>query len=221
MQTIITVLISLLVVFYPFQKAEVTNKWETNQSNGDQNWDALQDSLRGILLKSKPNQALKPSILEELYLRGLVQQESESFKFTLPFDLHGFDCGAPDCYSTDMTFEIAANNPVLFPEEIRFKMHEHGCVNPETSMAGTFEIEEQTREFINYYSKSQGSNLLIFRKDSRQEYVYYFPLTKKDSTKGDMIDKLLKNFNEEDQNVVAPYRISSMTTREYQGFLEQ
>ncbi|TDG35630.1 hypothetical protein EZJ43_13505 [Pedobacter changchengzhani] len=71
-------------------------------------FEETQDSLRKLILNSKPNENLKSSILQELYIRGLVNEEHGKIKFDLPFNLHGFDCGAPDCYSTDLKFEIEA-----------------------------------------------------------------------------------------------------------------
>ena len=114
-----------------------------------------QDSLRIMLFNSKTNDNLKSSILQELYLRGLVNQIDDKIKFQLPFDLHSFDCGAPDCYSTNITFEIQATDPIVFPKKINYKIVEQGCVDQEESYNGVFELMEQSPEFVNYYSQKQ------------------------------------------------------------------
>ncbi|CAN0603471.1 unnamed protein product, partial [Ectocarpus sp. 12 AP-2014] len=71
-----------------------------------------QDSLRTLLLASKPNANLKSSVLEELYIRGFVDQVGNNIKFELPFNVHTTDCGAPDCFTTDISFEILAIDPI-------------------------------------------------------------------------------------------------------------
>lgn len=195
-----------------------TQAKELRPSNSAHTWGKLQDSLRAELLNVKPNENLKSSLLQELYIRGLVSQENNKYKFLLPFNLHGFDCGAPDCYSTDITFEFSATNPISFPKEILFKLFEHGCVDIEICKAGIFELEEETSEYVNYYSKTERSNLLIFGTDERKEFVYYFSEVKPDSIKGKLIGELLDNYNEEDPETIAPYRITTMLFGDYEVF---
>ncbi|MCP4457111.1 MAG: hypothetical protein GY816_03640, partial [Cytophagales bacterium] len=60
-------------------------------------WDTEQDLIRNELVKSKPQNFLIGSLLEELYIRNVISFSENELDFTLTFDLHGFDCGAPDC----------------------------------------------------------------------------------------------------------------------------
>ncbi len=181
-------------------------------------FEETQDSLRTVLLNSKPNENLKTSILQELYIRGLVNQNNDKIEFKLPFNLHGFDCGAPDCYSTDITFEITAKEPIEFPKTINFSLFEHGCeIEKEISEDGIFELVEQSPEFVNYYSKKQQSNLVIFIKKRK---LYYFPDTKPNSIKAELIDKIFDDFNEKDENAIVPYQSTIMTTNEYENFIQ-
>jgi hypothetical protein len=181
-------------------------------------FEETQDSLRTLLLNSKPNENLKSSILQELYIRRLVNQINDKITFEIPFNLHGFDCGAPDCYSTDITFEIIAKEPIQFPKTINFKLSEHGCgIENEISKNGIFELVEQSPKYVNYYSKKQQSNLVIL---GEKRELYYFPDTKPNSIKVELIDKIFDEYNEEDENAIVPYQSTIMTTNEYENFIE-
>lgn len=177
-----------------------------------------QDSLRILILNSKPNKNLKSNIvLQELYIRGLVNQIGDKIKFKLPFNLHGFDCGAPDCFSTDITFEIAVKDSIEFPKTINFKLLEYGCgIEREISENGIFELIEQSPNYVNYYSKKQKSNLIILGKKRK---LYYFSNIKPNSIKVDLIDKILDEY-EENENAIVPYQSTIMTTNEYENFIK-
>ena len=193
------------------KQTEITNKKELT-------FNEIQDSLRTILLKSKSNENLKSSILQELYIRGLVNQFDDKIKFDIPFNLHGFDCGAPDCYSTDISFEIKSTNPIVFPKKINFKLTEYGCgIENEITKSGVFELMEQSQNYVNYYSKKQQSNLVILGKERK---LYYFPETKLNSIKVELIDKIFEEYNEKNENAIAPYQSTTMTTNEYENFIK-
>ena len=49
------------------------------------------------IISEHDNKLLRNSILKELYARGVVTVENDSVKVVIPFDVHGADCGAPDC----------------------------------------------------------------------------------------------------------------------------
>jgi hypothetical protein len=116
-------------------------------------------------LKSKTNKSLKNSVLKELYLRGLVLPGLENYHIRLPFDLHGFDCGAPDCYTTEISFIIFGGSPMKFPEKLDFTLSERGCVDKEYTKKGTFEVVEQSNDYVNLYSKELKSNLVILKEE--------------------------------------------------------
>lgn len=200
-------------------KVSLRAQADTSQAQGDQTrWKEVQDSLRTQLLNSMTNENLKSGILAEPYIRGLVTEVNGTYQINLSFDLHGFDCSAPDCYTTDLTFTIPATIPLSFPKTIQYKILEHGCVN-KTTDTGTFELKEQTAEYVNYYSETERSNLLLFREDERKEFIYYFPDAEPDSIKAELVSQMLKRYNEEDPEAIAPYRITTMLAREYERFL--
>ena len=177
----------------------------------------IQDSLRKQLLKSKTNKNLKSSILQELYIRGLVNEEDDKIKFELPFNLHSFDCGSPDCYSTDIVFEIIAKEPIEFPKKIDFTLKEYGCgIENDILENGTFELVEQSAEYVNYYSKKQKSNLIIIA-DKRK--LYYFEDQKINVIKVSLIAKMFEEYEEKNVEEIVPYQSIIMTTNEYENFI--
>ena len=203
------------------QRPEVITKIKVEENNEliykELTFEETQDSLRKQLLNSKTNKNLKSSILQELYIRGLVNQKDEKIEFELPFNLHGFDCGAPDCYSTDIEFNIPAKTPIEFPKKIDFTLKEHGCgIENDILENGTFELVEQSTEYVNYYSKNQKSNLIIIA-DKRK--LYYFADQKQNTIKVDLIDKMFEEYNEKNIEEIAPYQSITMTTYEYENFI--
>lgn len=178
-------------------------------------FEETQDSLRNVLLKSKPNENLKSSLLQELYIRGLVNQEGNKIFFELPFNLHGLDCRAPDCYSTDISFEIPLTEPIEFPDKINFKLYEYGCVEQEKSINSVLELKEKSTEYINYYSEELKSNLIIKRNGE----LYYYPHLKTNSIGIETIEKIFENYEFDDDEIV-PYQSTVMTSNEYEYFIK-
>lgn len=168
----------------------------------------VQDSLRSLLLKSKPNESLKSSILRELYIRSLVEQVNDKITFQIPFNLHGLDGGSPDCYSTDISFEFMSSEPIEFPENINVKLFEHGCVDKEKSISAAFNLSEKSTEFVNYFSKELKSNLIL--KKSGQ--LYYYPHQKANSVHTQTIDKMFEK-DELDDTEIVPFRSTIMTSQ--------
>ena len=74
-------------------------------------WDKYQDSLRSLILRKKENKLLKESFLQEMYIRNIVSISKDSLFVRLPFNLHGPDCIAPDCYTTDISFGFKYKDP--------------------------------------------------------------------------------------------------------------
>ena len=184
-------------------------------------WEAYQDSLRTELVKLKSNNFLIGSLLEELYIRNLVSDSHRELTFNIPLDLHGFDCGAPDCFSSDLTFSFPHDHQLVFPENVSFTMHEHGCVESELQTSGTMKLVEHGGNSVNYYSEEHRSNLVIIGNDERKEYVYYFTDVQPDSIKANFISKLISEFPEDDPSAIAPYRSTTMIAKEYERFLNK
>ncbi|MDP8051245.1 hypothetical protein [Pasteurella atlantica] len=174
-----------------FKGSDSQNK---KQNSAKLTFEEEQEAIRQLLLNSKPNENIKSNpILQDLYIKGLVKQIDNKIHFNIPFNLHGLDCGAPDCYSSDLTFEIIATTPIQFPKKIDFTLLEHGCgIENAILKKGVFELVEASPKYVNYYSKQQNSHLVI-----QERAVYYFPDTKPNEIKVKSIKKIFKEGDED------------------------
>ena len=188
----------------------------TNETTFEMSFEDLQDSLRKVLLDSKLNENLKSSLFQELYIRGLVVEENDEIVFDLPFNLHGLDCGVPDCYSTDLSFKISSNYPIELPEKIAVKLHEYGCIDKEETINSIFMQKEKSQEYVNYFSEELKSNLIIKKNGD----LYYYPHLQSNSIRVKSIDRKFKN-GEFDDAEITPYQSTVMTSSEYEDFLEK
>lgn len=176
-----------------------------------------QKILRKRLLDTKPNENIKASVLQELYIKGLVNQIQDSIVFELPFNLHSFDCGAPDCYTTDILFKIPASTPIEFPAKINFTQVEHGCgIDGEIIDNTTFELIEQSTEYLNYYSSKKKSNLIILGKERE---LYYFTDVDRNAIRVNLIDKIMNDYDDDDPEDTAPYQSTLMRHKDYMDFM--
>ena len=202
-----------------------TDKEEVNQLKEkllekEQRLEKERKELREKLLASKPDENLKNSLLAELYLRNLVHRNKEVIEFNLVFDLHGFDCGAPDCYSTTIKFNIPYANPISFPKTIPFSFAEEGCIiDKEISREGIFQLQEESETGVNYYSKSEKSNLVI-QKEGTQTNLYYFPNTTKGKIQLKSINQFIESIDETSEESNAPYTSVIMNMYDYSIFLQ-
>ncbi|MBX2841592.1 MAG: hypothetical protein KTR26_07455 [Flammeovirgaceae bacterium] len=183
-------------------------------------WDKLQDSLRTELLNQKDNEFLKSSILQELYLRNLVHQEKDSIHINIPFNLHEFDCSAPDCYTTHLKFSFKAEKKFQIPEHIPFLEFEQGCIPSSDTISGIFELSESNDNAVTFYNEKQQKLLIILKEDQRKEFAYYFIGVPLKSITTQTLDHFFEEFNEEDENALVPYRSSSLIKNDYWEFLD-
>ena len=173
------------------------------------------------MLDSKPDENLKNSLLAELYLRNLIHRNKEVIEFNLVFDLHGFDCGAPDCYSTTIKFNIPYVKPVSFPKTILFSFEEEGCtIDKEISREGIFQLQEESEIGVNYYSKSEKSNLVI-QKEGTRTNLYYFPNTTKGKIQLKSINQFIESIDEISEESKVPYTSVVMNMYDYSIFVQK
>ncbi len=202
------------------EKEEVNQLKEKLLEKKEQRLEKERKELRQKLLASKPDENLKNSLLAELYLRNLVHRNEESLQFNLVFDLHGFDCGAPDCYSTTIKFNIPYANPISFPKTIPFSFAEEGCtIDKEISRGGIFQLLEESEIGVNYYSKSEKSNLVI-QKEGTQTNLYYFPNTTKGKIQLKSINQFIESIDETSEESNAPYTSGIMNMYDYSIFVQ-
>lgn len=175
-----------------------------------------QDSIRSLILEIKQNKILKNSFLQELYIKNLVTEKDNQFNFELPFDLHSLDCLAPDCYVTNISFSISNTTPVIFPTKINISIIEEGCGKEnKIQKSESFILIESSNDYINYYSDKLHSNLIITENPYQ---LYYFPKSKSHPLKIKQINKLFKDYDDENDEYNIPYRSSRFETNEYDRF---
>lgn len=196
----------------------VTSEKTENKSASD--WQQYQDSLRNEILKSKESKILKKSFLQEIYIRNVVTISNDSLFFKIPFNLHGPDCVAPDCYSTDISFSFKFGDNLIFPKNLPFQEHENGCIDKEIHLSGNFKLVEQTDKHIIYHSKQHKRTLVLFSSNEDTETTaFYFTGVEQSKINGTNIytiaDITDENFSEKDY----PFTSWILTTNEYENFI--
>ena len=181
-------------------------------------WEEKQNNLRDSILNSKPNTILKSDFLQEFYIRGIVSQEENNIKFDLPFNLHSLDCGAPDCYTTNLSFVIPVAKANDFPKKVTCQLYEEGCIS-KTPIHKTIEFSlfEKTNHSLNYYSDAEKSNLVLIG-NKQNASIYYFTNVEANTIKVNLVEQLLQEYDEQNPNNSFPYQIWKMTTNEYENF---
>ena len=182
-------------------------------------WKKYQDSIRTEILKHKENKTLKESFLQEFYIRGIAQISNDSVLVTIPFNLHGPDCGAPDCYSTDISFRIKLGDSLIFPDKLPFTEYEYGCVETEKELTGVFQLIEQTDQYVIYHSKKDNRTLALFRtSENRGSFACYFTEEQKlIEISGENINKILEILDES----AYPYKSTFLNSNEYDRIYDQ
>ena len=184
-------------------------------------WEKHEDSIRNEILKRKENKIVKESFLQEMYIRNVVTVSNDILVFNIPFNLHGPDCGAPDCYSTDISFNFRLGNTLIFPKTLHFDEHEQGCVDKEKRFKGSFQLVEQTDKYIIYHSIKHKRTLVLFRSNNDNgTTAYYFTGVGQNRINGANLYSITKDYNEEDKNSIYPFTSWILTTNEYENFLK-
>lgn len=193
---------------------------ESSYSMGIDSWQKAQDSLREVLLNSKPNSVLKSSVFEEPYIRGLIKDSIGKLDFQLNFNLHGLDCGAPDCYYSTIHFSFGHNGKLIVPEKLAFQIEESGCIGVERTDSAIFKLVDSDSNHVNYYCSTEKSNLIFLKTDKQQQFIYYFTQVKPNEIKVSTMNRLLETFEETDSTDTYPFRITTMTVNGYELFLD-
>lgn len=201
------------------QANSIVNKKEPNRTEATLNWQEYQDSLRNEILKKKENKVIKESFLREMYIRNVVTVSNDSLLFHIPFNLHRPDCGAPDCYSTNLSFGFKFGDSIIFPERINFREHESGCIDDETNISGKFNLIKQTNNYIIYYSNQYQRGLALFNsnKDVGTTALYFTNIKLDEMNIKNIYSKMdVENENFDEEN----YPITSLIlmTNEYEHF---
>ncbi len=183
-------------------------------------WEKHQDSLRNEVLKGKKNNILKESFLQEMYIRNVVTISKDSLFVNIPFNVHGPDCGAPDCYSTDISFTFKLADTFKFPKNLQFQEHEHGCVDKELKLSGTFQLVEETDNHVIYNSPKHKRTLVLFSSNKENgTTAFYFTGVGQNKINGQNVYTIMKDYNEDDKHSIYPFTSWVLTTNEYENFI--
>jgi hypothetical protein len=184
-------------------------------------WGKHQDSLRTEILKTKTNAVLKNSFLQEFYIRNVADVNLDIVSLNLSFNLHNPDCGAPDCYSTDVSFGFKLGDSLVFPKNLQFLESVNGCVDKETNLKGEFALQEQTKDFVIYYCRKPKRTLVLFSYNSENgTSAWYFTGLERKKINGKNLNTILSSFDEDDKNALYPFMSRALTSNEYENFLE-
>ena len=184
------------------------------------NWEKYQDSLRNVILNRKKNKVLKESFLQEMYIRNVATISNDTVTLNIPFDVHGPDCGAPDCYSTDISFSFKLGDKLIFPNNIKFFEDEHGCVEKEQKFSGDFKLLEETTDHVIYYSEKHKRTLVLFSSNKENgTTAFYFTGLSENRINGQNVYNITKEYNDEDENSIYPFTSWVLTTNEYENFI--
>jgi hypothetical protein len=185
-------------------------------------WEKYEDSLRNVILRQKDNKVLKESFLQEMYIRNAVTVSNDTVIIEIPFDLHGPDCGAPDCYSTAIRLSFKLQGKLIFPENVQFQEHEKGCVEKEVKLSGNFRLVEQTGSHIIYHAAKHKRTLVLFRSvKTTGSAAWYFTNAGAGRINGKNVYTVIQNYNEEDENSIYPFMSWILKTNEYEVFLPE
>lgn len=114
--------------------------------------------------------------------------------------MHGADCIAEDCYSTDVSFSFKLGDTLFFPEKVQFREHEHGCVDKETRISSFFQLKELNADLVIYRSDKYNRTLVLFRADKKSgAYAFYFTKVGPERINGKNVYKIRDKYNEEDK----------------------
>ena len=181
----------------------------------DEDWDAHQDSIRALVWEQKPNKALKSGFLQEFYLRGVVQESGENLDFDIRFDVHGMDCGAPDCYETRLRFSFPFDGELNFPETVAFSEEETGCIDHPYYIENEFELVNASAEYVLYNCASKKRSLLLYGLESEYKDALYFINYNVDEIN---IDRPFEKEEEGDDKFI--YSSWILVTNDYEFFLD-
>jgi hypothetical protein len=165
---------------------------------------------------------LKNSLLQEIYLRGVAQPVGDSVRVRIRFNLHGFDCGAPDCYTTEVSFGLKLGRKITFPQNLKFREHEYGCVDKETRQAGEFDLVELTDNHVIYHSAKPQRTLVLFSFSEKTfTSAYYFVGLDETRISGDNVYNIARDYDDNDSTSIYPYMSWILNTNEYEYFLSR
>lgn len=178
-----------------------------------------QDSLRNILIEKNGNTVLQESIIQEMYIRGIAQLVNNILHFNIFFDIHGLDCGAPDCYNTELYFSFGFNDKLIFPKKLSYVLHEYGCIEDSRDFNDVFELKFIDTNKVIYSCPKQKCTLVLFKsKEESGDYAFFFDDVEENEVNSKNVLTILNN---QEEGAIIPYKSWELTTNEYKVFFSK
>lgn len=189
-----------------------------------QDYEQYQDSLRCTLKQLKDDRAFSNPFLEELYLRDLYEIKGDSVKFLIPFDSHSNDCGAPDCYITEVSFVLPYTDPIELTDSLKITYGDIGCYNeftiPSTSY---FYLLNRGLDILVYYNWYYRASLVFFTEQGKKEsssYSFFIENVDPSDLSARKIYDMRDNYEIDDEHNIYPYT-STKLRRGYEYFVTE
>lgn len=161
------------------------------------------------------NEMLQHSFLQEFYARKVVSVSGDSITVKIPFNLHGADCGAPDCYTTEVRFGFRPGKEFNFPKRLKFRESEDGCIEETYRLNSVFELIEKTDKHVIYHCPKVKRTLVLFRSATTTGTgAYYFTYVNRNTVTGKNVYTIMSNYNEEDKNALYPFTCTTLSVTE-------
>lgn len=132
-------------------------------------------------VNSIKNEALKDSILLDLYVSGILKEREDSLVFNFIFDV---PCGDynPVIYSLNIDFTIANVSPLQFPKKLPYYFQTAGLKPAKDSISyhDIFELILVESGIVCYYSPVKQSALIFLSSHPYGKY-YYLSAAKKEA----------------------------------------
>lgn len=187
----------------------------------EKTWEEERAILREQLVAGLTNEVLKNSFLQEMYIRKVARVYNDTVYVEIDFNVHGFDCGAPDCYSTDVSFSFPLGDSLIFPKTLPFKEHEYGCVDNEFEISGVFKLVDSDYRYVKYVSSELKRTLLLY-SDQEEDWsvAEYFSGIDPERVQYETLDTLCR-YLEEEETDFQPYSSFILSTPDYNWFVDK
>jgi hypothetical protein len=148
------------------------------------------------------------SFLAEMYKRAVAKKEDGKMLFNIAFDMHDKGCISPDCFQSDISFEMATDGGNKFPATLAYNKKEYGeCVpkEAESQAEGTLELVENNEEHGIYHSAENSTTLVLFKNAKKTgTYAYLFYRVDKDDVTSENVYTIVRDYDEEDEEAIFP-----------------
>ena len=156
------------------------------------------------------------SFLAEMYKRDVAKKEDGKVLFNIAFDMHDKGCISPDCFQSDISFEIAETEVNKLPSSLSYNNKEYGeCVpeEAESEVKGILELVENNNEH-GIYHDVENSTTLVFFIDTKKAgtYAHLYSRVEKDEVTSKNVYTIVRDYDEEDEDAIFPvssYRLSA------------